>query len=163
MSDTLGASLRHVSEGTFDMIDQQALKGHWDEVKANLRERWDSLTSADLPNFNGDLEQLVARIQTKTGESRDAIENFLAEATSGDGQNAVAEALNSARQTASEVADRAVETARDAYGQVADSLRERLDDSQKMIRDQPAMSVGMAFGAGMVTGVLLFLMMRPRS
>jgi uncharacterized protein YjbJ (UPF0337 family) len=56
------------------MIAQETFQGNWDEVKGKLRGRWDSLTDDDL--FNGNVDQLIAIIQRKTGEAREVIEKF---------------------------------------------------------------------------------------
>ncbi len=63
------------------MVNQQALKHHWEEVCDQLQEKWENLESTDLPSFPGNLDQLIGRIQQKTGESREAIEAYLSELT----------------------------------------------------------------------------------
>ncbi len=59
------------------MINQQVLAGHWNEVRGKLKEKWAELTDDDLLNFSGDVDQLIGRIQQKTGETREAIEAYL--------------------------------------------------------------------------------------
>ena len=59
------------------MIDQQILSGNWREVSGKLKAKWGQLTDNELQAFNGNVEQLVGRIQEKTGESRAAVEQFL--------------------------------------------------------------------------------------
>ena len=51
------------------MVNQQVLAGHWNEVRGKLKEKWGKLTDDDLRHFNGNVDQLVGRIQQKTGET----------------------------------------------------------------------------------------------
>ena len=57
----------------------QAIQGEWKHLCALARQRWSQLTEDDLPALEGNFEQLVDRIQQKTGEGREAIERFFSE------------------------------------------------------------------------------------
>ncbi|MBV8233105.1 MAG: CsbD family protein, partial [Planctomycetaceae bacterium] len=63
-------------------INAQELQGQWNTLRGRLKERWGQLTDDDLQIQDGNVDQLVGRIQQKTGEAREAIENFLTELTS---------------------------------------------------------------------------------
>lgn len=52
-------------------------KGNWDIIKGMLIDRWDSLTDADLDYAEGEEEELIARIQKRTGENREAVDEAL--------------------------------------------------------------------------------------
>ena len=69
------------------------------------RQRWSQLTEDDLGVLEGNIEQLIGRIQQKTGEGREAIEKFFSEMTSR-GSSAVAHAAEAAGQYAHQVGDR---------------------------------------------------------
>ena len=52
-------------------------KGNWDIIKGMLIDRWDSLTDADLDYAEGEEEELIARIQKRTGANREAVDEAL--------------------------------------------------------------------------------------
>ena len=62
-------------------INAQALQGQWNQVKGQVRERWGQLTDDDLQIHGGNIDQLVGRIQQRTGETRDVVERYLTELT----------------------------------------------------------------------------------
>ena len=48
------------------------------------------------------------------------------------------------------------------YEQMAESMRARYEDAEGMIRDRPLESIAVTFGAGLITGVVLGLVLRSR-
>ncbi len=53
------------------------MKGNWNVVKGKLQQRWGELTNDDLSYVEGQETELVGRIQHRTGESREAVEEAL--------------------------------------------------------------------------------------
>lgn len=51
-------------------------------MKGKLKQKWANLTDDDLLNVEGKAEELVGRIQKRTGEARDEIKRFLSECDS---------------------------------------------------------------------------------
>jgi uncharacterized protein YjbJ (UPF0337 family) len=161
------------------MVNTQVLQGQWNQVRGQLKKKWGQLTDDDLRFANGNLDQLIGRIQQKTGEARDAVEGFLDEATS-QGASAIAQAAETAghyaRQAAEgarEGANRVADQAREGYNRVADQAREgynrisgeferSYEYSRDLVRDNPARSVGTAFGVGVLLGVVVGLALRSR-
>ena len=94
----------------------------------------------------GNLEQLIARIQQKTGETRDAIEKYFSEMTAR-GSSAVEHAAGAAGRYAH---------------QVGDQIRERYDNAEGLVRHHPAETVVAVFGVGLVAGLIIGLSIRPR-
>ena len=58
------------------------IKGDWNITKGKLKQKWAKLTDDDLQFVEGKQEELVGRIQKRTGESREAIEKVIKEACS---------------------------------------------------------------------------------
>jgi uncharacterized protein YjbJ (UPF0337 family) len=50
------------------------IKGDWNITKGKLKQKWASLTDDDLLHTHGKEDELVGRIQKRTGETREAIE-----------------------------------------------------------------------------------------
>jgi uncharacterized protein YjbJ (UPF0337 family) len=60
-------------------MNTQTFKGNWQVIKGKLRQKFARLTDNDLAGIEGVEEELVGRIQKKTGRSREEIEKFLTE------------------------------------------------------------------------------------
>jgi uncharacterized protein YjbJ (UPF0337 family) len=55
------------------------LKGNWNQVKGKLKSKYGELTDDDLMYTEGKEDELLGRIQEKTGESKDKIKGFIDE------------------------------------------------------------------------------------
>ncbi|WP_043582060.1 CsbD family protein [Geminisphaera colitermitum] len=55
------------------------IKGDWNIIKGKLKQKWARLTDDDLQCAEGKQDELIGRIQKRTGESRDAIEKAINE------------------------------------------------------------------------------------
>ena len=51
------------------------IKGNWNILKGTLQQKWGQLTDDDLQYSEGHLEELIGRIQRRTGETRRVIEH----------------------------------------------------------------------------------------
>jgi uncharacterized protein YjbJ (UPF0337 family) len=138
-------------------INAQELQGQWNKLRGQVKEHWGQLTDDDLQIQGGNIDQLVGRIQQRTGETRDAVEKFLNELTSR-GSSAVAQATEAVSTFAQQAGDRL----RDRYGDLADQTRDRLDMAQDVVRHNPSQSVAAAFGVGLVAGLIVGLALRSR-
>jgi len=138
-------------------INVQELQGQWNKLRGQVKERWGQLTEDDLQIHGGNIDQLVGRIQQRTGESRESIERFLTELT-GRGSTAVAQAA----EAVGNYAQQAGERLRDRYGDLADQARERYDMAQDVVRQNPGQSLAAAFGVGLVAGLIVGLALRSR-
>src|SRR5262245_21461503 len=127
------------------MINAQELQGQWNKIRGQVKQRWGALTDDDLQIHGGNIDQLLGRIQQKTGEGREQIERYLTDLVSRAG-SAVAQATEAAGQFAHQAGDRL----RESWGQVADQAGRRYEDAQDLVRANPAQSVATAFGIGLV-------------
>jgi uncharacterized protein YjbJ (UPF0337 family) len=53
------------------------LKGSWNEMKGKLKQQYADLTDDDLTYVEGKEDELLGRLQQKTGESRDKLQKEL--------------------------------------------------------------------------------------
>lgn len=139
------------------MVTRQELEGHWNEVKGRIQDRWGQLTDDELMEARGNANELVGVIQQKTGAARREIEDFLEEILA-DG----ASAFESAKQTAREYSQQASEAVQAGYEQMAGTVRAGYQQAEGVVRNRPLESVAVAFGAGIITGVILSLTLRSR-
>lgn len=59
------------------MSTSTAIKGNWNIIKGKLKQKYAQLTDDDLVYIEGQEDELVGRIQKRTGEARDRIERIL--------------------------------------------------------------------------------------
>jgi uncharacterized protein YjbJ (UPF0337 family) len=138
-------------------INAQELQGQWNNLRGRVKEKWGQLTDDDLQIQGGNVDQLVGRIQQRTGEGREAIERFLNDLTSRG-----AGTISQAAEAVSSYAQQAGERLRERYGDYADQARERFDQAQDLVRHNPTQSVAAAFGVGLVAGLIVGLALRSR-
>jgi len=149
-------------------INAQELQGQWNSLRGRVKEKWGQLTDDDLQMHGGNIDQLVGRIQQRTGEGRESIERFLTDLTS-KGSSTIAQTAEAVGNYAHQATDRLRDQygrlssqARDQYGYVADRAREGYDQAQDMVRHNPAQSIAAAFGVGLAVGLVVGLALRSR-
>ena len=55
-------------------MNSTTLKGDWNVTKGKLKQKWAQLTDDDLTFAEGKSDELIGRIQKRTGETREAVE-----------------------------------------------------------------------------------------
>ena len=55
-------------------MNEDTLKGQWNQLKGKVREKWGKLTDDDFDVIRGQSQQLVGRIQERYGIARDEAE-----------------------------------------------------------------------------------------
>jgi len=150
------------------MLNQQELKGHWNEIQGKLQSRWGELSGDELDQFEGNVDQLVGMIQQKTGDAREEVENFVLDILS-DPKRDVQKASEAVRQGARDVAENvseaaayAGETAKAMADKATEQLREGYHNTEEIVRRRPMESLSVCLGAGLITGVVVGLMLRSR-
>ena len=131
-------------------INVQGLQGHWNQLKGDVKRKWGQLSEDDLNWSGGNIDQLVGRIQQKTGETRESIERYLDHLTSKGGA-AVSNAVESVGSYAQQVSHRL----RDHYGDISEQAREGFSSARDVVSRNPVPWIGLAFGIGVLTGVLM--------
>lgn len=56
---------------------QDKLKGNWNIVKGQLKQKYGDLTEDDLTYVEGQEDELLGRLQEKTGEAKEALKDFI--------------------------------------------------------------------------------------
>jgi uncharacterized protein YjbJ (UPF0337 family) len=52
------------------------LRGNWNQIKGNIKKRYADLTDDDLLYVEGKEDELVGRLQKKTGETKETIQSW---------------------------------------------------------------------------------------
>jgi uncharacterized protein YjbJ (UPF0337 family) len=58
------------------IMDKLRIKGNWNELKGRVKQEWADLTDDDLLYEEGKEDELLGRIQIKTGKTRDEIKDW---------------------------------------------------------------------------------------
>jgi uncharacterized protein YjbJ (UPF0337 family) len=58
-------------------MNAHTVRGDWDIVKGKLKKKYASLTDSDLRYVEGQEEELIGRLEKKTGAAREELERFL--------------------------------------------------------------------------------------
>ena len=59
------------------VLNEDTVKGKWNEVKGGVQKMWGELTEDDLEKAKGDLTSLSGIIQQRYGESKEAVQTKL--------------------------------------------------------------------------------------
>lgn len=54
-------------------MDKLEVKGDWNKIKGKLKQKYANLTDDDLEYAEGKEDELIGRLQTKTGKAREDI------------------------------------------------------------------------------------------
>lgn len=139
------------------MINAQEIQGQWNKIKGQVKEKWGQLSDSDLHIEGGNIDQLIGRIQQKTGEGRETIERYLSDLTSrgASSMNQAAEAARSYMGTASSRLNQ-------GYDQMSQWAREGYGSAEGLVEHRPGSSVAAAFGLGLVVGLVVGVSLRSR-
>lgn len=132
------------------MVTQQQVLGNWRQIVGHVKSRWGELTDDELIQTEGDVEQLVGLIQQKTGESREEVEAYLDHIVDG----------RDIKETARHYMDEASDRLREQSEALSESFQAGYAEAEQMMQRHPLETVAVAFGAGLVGGVIVGLMIR---
>lgn len=139
------------------MATREQVLGNWNQLKGKVKEHWGQITDKELDEVKGNVDQLIGLIQKKTGEARGQIDRFL-DTLSDEAGGVFTQATEKAREYASQTA----EAMRGATDQVREQAREGYESAQSLVRRHPAEAVAVAFGTGLIMGVIVGLTCRSR-
>jgi len=141
-------------------VNLQNLQGQWNQIKGDVKKKWGQLTDDDLRWTNGNVDQLIGRIQDKTGEKRDQIEKFF-DGLLSEGSSALSNAVESVGQAASQASNRLREgysklsdQAGEQYAHARDMMGEQYGQAREMVVRNPVQWVAVAFGVGFLAGII---------
>ncbi|HLZ17855.1 MAG TPA: CsbD family protein [Cyclobacteriaceae bacterium] len=61
------------------MLQLSSLKGHWDQIKGDMKKKFAKLTDDDLKYVEGEEEELLGRLEKKLGVKREELEKVMKE------------------------------------------------------------------------------------
>ena len=139
------------------MVTEQEIQGGWNQLKGEAKKRWGQLSEDELLQFEGSTDQFVGLLQRKTGEAKEAVQKWVKEMN-----DQASPMLERAKQAASQYAESISHAASDSVERVRENLAAGQHEAVRMVRKRPAESVAVAFGAGLIAGVIVALATRSR-
>ncbi len=58
-------------------MDKLKISGNWNELKGKVKRHWGSLTDDDLTYEEGREDEMIGKIQKKTGEAREQVIQYI--------------------------------------------------------------------------------------
>ncbi|WP_296697920.1 CsbD family protein [Algoriphagus sp.] len=58
-------------------VIKDKLKGNWNEVKGKIKQEYAEITDDDLLFEEGQEDELIGRIQEKTGKTKESVKDFI--------------------------------------------------------------------------------------
>ncbi len=56
---------------------QDKLKGNWNVIKRKLKQQYGDITDDDLTYVEGQEDELLGKIQKRTGKTKDEVKNYI--------------------------------------------------------------------------------------
>ncbi len=129
----------------------------WQKIEGEVRQRWQELSDDDLEQAGGSVHELVGVIQRKTGEAREQIESFMAGF-----MDEIGPTVERAREAATQYSKDAADALQEQYDRAAGRLKQGYAQAQATVRRKPAQAVAVAFGAGLLAGILVSSVLSSR-
>lgn len=143
--------LRYVGMNTF------IFDGSWNQIKGVLRQKFAQLTDMDLEFIQGKGEELLGRLQTRLGVSREELERMLQDVKDSvfDGAQAMQEKFGQVKSRVSDAAGKLASGASDIYDEGSRRARGMYAIGKDEVRHNPREAVLAALALGFVIGLLL--------
>ncbi len=135
--------------------------GSWDLIKGKLKQKYADLTDDDLTFVEGKGDELLGRLKTKLGMSKDAVIAMLHELEdSGSSlrhgvREKVSEATARVGEMVDDVRERVTEAAGEAYEYTRDGARTLQVKAEDYVTRQPVTALLTALAVGFVAGILI--------
>ncbi|SJM38297.1 hypothetical protein A1019T_02287 [Psychrobacter pasteurii] len=55
-------------------MNNETLKGEWNQLKGSVKQKWADLTDDDLTHIDGSRDKLVGRLQERSGRTKEEVE-----------------------------------------------------------------------------------------
>ena len=140
------------------MITEEQVQGGWTELKGAAKKKWGQLSDDELREFEGSVDEFIGLLQRKTGQARAEVEKWVSQADA-NVRPFIERTTEAARDYLHSTAEKASEGVDDLRQRVASGQA----DAEQMVRRHPTESVAVAFGAGVIAGVVVGLLTRSRS
>ena len=130
------------------------------EIKGFVKEKYGQMTDDDFRVASGSIDQLIGRIQQRTGQARESIVAFFEnlENKQEDAKSVAAQAANYASQAAETVRETAVqatESAKEGFDQLVAKSSEGFEEAQRLVQKHPKEALLVALGVGALVGLLV--------
>lgn len=150
------------------MFTTQEFQGRLNELKGKVKEKYGQLTDDDFRVASGSIDQLIGKIQQRTGQARESIVAFFESLETKDSSmqkvaGQAADYVSQAAETVRETAAQATEKAKEGYEQVVAKTSEGFEEAQRMVQKHPKETLLVALGVGALVGLMVGLCGRSQA
>ena len=139
------------------MVTGEQVQGGWTELKGAAKKKWGELNNDELKQFEGSVDEFVGMLQRRTGEARSEVEWWLRQA-----DERLAPLLDRTADAAREYWVATTQRAEDGMHRLREQAAAGQAEAERLVRRRPTESVAVAFGVGIITGVVVGLLTRNR-
>ncbi len=136
------------------MVTKEQVSGNWNSIVRSVKEKFSQISGDELNRVQGNVNELVALVQRKSGQSKEWVEAFLNDA--GQATENIAHRIS---EGASQYASQAQEALSENYEHLAEGAQRGYDYTMKTVSRRPMESVAIALGAGVLAGLMIGLSM----
>lgn len=141
------------------MINQQEIQGQWNVLRGKVKEKWGQLTDQDLHIVGGNIDQVIGRIQQKTGAAREEIEDFLSELMESPTAERVRQVARDVSERAREGYEQVRQRTQEGFEQVRHRAHEGYEQAGRVFEQHTTATVVTVFGMGVLVGAMAGMMM----
>jgi uncharacterized protein YjbJ (UPF0337 family) len=126
------------------MVSAQEMTGKWNQIRGKVKAKWGQLTDDDLQYAGGNVDQLVGKIQQRTGEAKQKIESFINDLMGDDAEGMMQNFADKAQH---------------GYEQVSERMKDGYRKAEQFVTNNPGSSAAGVFVGGLICGVFVGLLL----
>lgn len=142
-------------------MNTDILKGNWNEVKGEAKQRWNKLTDDDLNSIKGDSDKLAGTLQKYYGYAKDEVKSMIEDFSSsledkkGGSNGSGRSGLNKATHKVSDMTNDVFKKTKEVAEQFKNEASEYGKAVVDFVEHKPYQSLAIAALAGLVVGLLV--------
>ena len=134
--------------------EAKLIETQWRSIRKQVSQHWPELTQDDLEQVSGDSRKLIAIIHQRTGKSLPEIEEVIDDIAL-NSNGLLSRVSNAITDVASNTAAQVSEAAGVTYERSTESIGRAYDSLGDSVRRSPATVLPVAFGVGVLLGLIL--------
>lgn len=132
------------------MTTKEDAQGTWNQLAGAVNSKYAQITGDDLASVKGNVQQLAGVIRRKTGKAKEEVDDFLRSVS-----DSTASPVGRISEAASDIASKTKDSLRDGYDFAREASRDGVKAATETVQQRPGESMLLAFGIGVVVGLIV--------